>query len=321
MKNKQMPTQTFKPNQFELYSNLAESDNSLLFHEKHDNLLPHPADILSGKLDELTRAHTNLFEERNNETPHFINSLEHVKQFIYSIDGFYDSLALIIKCFTPPSGDDNKDASKWLKQQKSIYYANLLDSTSALHADFKNMANRLKHDDSKIASASILNHNNTNVPGFYVQVATGKNDQRGPAPDIHKKYKNTVSTAFSYNHTILRSIGHVVNCTNRLNKIIFKNKKPVSHPSFSSFFSLLQIGFKVDVQFFPDEYERPYAHIVKNGDNFNVEYNWRYKKSPREDFERIKSFSVPANFNQRTSASHIVIPYLPLMYPERLAKS
>lgn len=316
-----MPTQIFKPNQLELYSNLVEADKSILYHEKHDNLLPHPADILSGKIDELVRVHGNLFSERNSETPSFINSLEHVKQFIYSIDGFYDSLALIIKCFTPPSGDDNKDASKWLKQQKSIYYKNILDSTSALHADFKNMANRLKHDDAKIASASILNHKNTSVPGFYVQVITGKNDQRGPAPDIHKKYKKTVSTAFSYNHTILRSIGHLVNCTSRLNRIIFQKKKPSSHQNFSSFFSLLQIGFKVDAQFFPDEYERPYARIVKNGDNFNVEYNFRYKKSPGEDFDKIKSFSSPAHFNQRTNTSHVVIPYLPLMYPERLANS
>lgn len=150
-----------------LYSNLINVHLSNLYHEKHERNLPHPADILSEKIEKLERIYKKVVFNKTDSTPSFIKPLTDVKDFILSIDEFYDGLPLIIKCFTPPSQtDDNKDVSRWLKSQKSSQYISLLDGTSALHSDFKNMANRLKHDHADIVNFSLINHNRVTVNGL-----------------------------------------------------------------------------------------------------------------------------------------------------------
>lgn len=307
-----------KSGSFKLYSNLVNADSSVLYHEKHQNILPHPADILTEKLQKLTKAHKKILELSDTDIPHFVESLDHVAQLIFSVDEFYDSLPLIIKCFTPPNGADNKDVPRWLKHQKSKPYSRLLDGVSFFHNDFKNIANKLKHDHAEIAKTTLTNHHNIKVHGFYIRVATGENDQRGPAPEIHKKYKGTVNTAFSYNHFMLRSIGHIFNCIDNLNKALFSNQKTVKDHSESSLFSLLVTGSSVTHEFFPDEYSRPYANIKENHDKLEIEFPFRYRKKTNEHFDRIRSVNSPISVNGRTNSSHALLPYLQLIYPETL---
>jgi len=314
-----MPAQIFHQNKLSLYNNLVNADPERLYHEQHKYILAHPADILNDALKLLVDTHEKAFVSRDDDTPQFVSEPVHLKQLIYSIDEFHDALALIIKCFTPPSETDNQNAILWLKEQKSNIHSSLLGATNLLHEDFKKMANRLKHDHAKIALTKLTNHNNVEVSGFYIQVAVGAENQLGPAPDIHKKYKSTVSTAFSLNHLLLRSIGFVLSCLTELNKSLFPkhltSNNTTQHNS-SHFFSLLKIGSKISPDFFPDEYLRSYAKIKTDNSTITIDFPFRYKKRAGENFDKIISYCSPIAINIRTSSSNAVIPYLPLMYPD-----
>ncbi|SDA57961.1 hypothetical protein SAMN03159475_2016 [Pseudomonas sp. NFPP33] len=311
-----MAAQTLRPGYLAIYTNLASLDPSSLHHEAHGIPLPHPADILAENLKKLRSSYKAVFDKKDISTPNFIEPLDHVKSFIYSIDEFYDSLPLIVKCFTPSGEQENHDIGKWLKQIKSPLYLSLLDSISLPHSDFRKMANKLKHAHAEVALARVSNHKGRDLQGFYIRVSTGKDDQRGPAPDIHKTYKKSVSTAFSYNHILLRSAGHIFSTLHHLNRIIFNGARPKSSVRHEDLYEILNMASEVEEVFFPDEYLRPYAKVERHKESIKIEYPFRYRKRPNENFDNIQSANSSLPFNPRTSMSHAIVPYLPLLYPE-----
>lgn len=297
-----------------LYSNLIDADGAILYHEKHENILAHPADIFRDKINALASRFKSL-TEITEPNPFEEKNIKHTKDFILGMDEFYDSLILVIKCFTKPTQPDNKDVPSWLKSQKSPIYTTFAGATKRDHDIFRKMANKIKHDHVSIGFTKLRNHNRREVYGFYVERAIGVDGLRGPDPEIHKKYKQTIHTAFSYNHFILYSVGCIFHYIHWLNKSIFDKKSQNHHP-FSPLSSILSLANNTEIQFFPDEFVRPFSKIEHHNEEYKIEYPYRYPKKLREDFDEIKSYSSPLLFNQRTNRSHSALPYMQLIYKQ-----
>jgi len=304
-------------NAFPLLINLLDADSSRLFHEQHEIKQAHPADILTEKLQYLNVRFQVFWKNRSLETQ-WDNSKNNPKgdsisDYILELDSFYDSLFLIIKCFEPPSGQDNKDVMRWLKATKSVRCQKFLDSTSQSHKLFRDMANKLKHDHVLISMLTVFNHKNIPVDGFYIKSIIGLNDQWGPNPEIHQLYRGA-RTAISYNHFALHSIGCLFLYLHKLNKILFPKNS-------SNFFKQSEAASKIifacesiDHDFYPDEYEKPFMGIKRvDADKVSLIYPYRYKKSANEFFHKISNCKAEVRFNPRTSSSNGIIPYMPLL--------
>jgi hypothetical protein len=300
-----------------LHSNLLQAKEETLHHERHKNILAHPADILSDKTSILSKDVCKLISAAYVSDPLSEELQALTKNTILASNEFYDALFLIIKCLTPPTEIDNKDVTRWLKENKSKACSRFIDATSASHKPFRDMANKLKHGHANIANLELVNHRGARVYGFYIQTAVGAEDQRGPDPEIHKRYKKIVNTAFSYNHFLLYLIGHIYNCMYQLNKCIFE-RKPTRCEPFNDLLELTAHFEHIEQQFFPDEFLRPFANIKKEADGYNVEFPYRHKKSIEENFDRIDFTRAYQAFNPRTGKSHAIIPYLQLLYPHTL---
>lgn len=310
-----MINKKYSLSELDFYSNLVFSDTSILFHEKHDQPLPHPADIYEPKISRLLDTHKKIFDKSKKHTEDTPPENSSIRDFIYSIDEYYDSLALIIKCFTPPKGEDNRDAMKWLKSQKSLAYTKFRDHTSKNHEIFRASCNLLKHDLTNIRSITVRNHKDKPTSGFFIETVVGPDDLRGPAPNVHKKYKNC-ATAFSYNHILLKSISHIAETTQCLNEIIFNNRNTSNTTRFTALSSLLKIGMEIPENFFPDEYGQPYPQIKEQKSKIQIIYPSRYRKHPKENFDQIHGVTGFAGVNTRTNSSNYTAPYLPLLNPK-----
>lgn len=294
-----------------LYGNLLELKPDQLFHEKHINKLAHPADILSDKLSSLNRKLKSMVDHLHDE-PIRDEKISSISNYILEIDSFYDSLFLIIKCLTEPKGIDNQDVTIWLKSIKSQHYNYFIGATKKNHELFRNISNKIKHDHVGISTLTIHNHKNIEVHGFYIRSITGENDQRGPDPKIHPSYEGC-ATAFSYNHFILHSVGCIFHYLEYLNKSFFK-AKPKNEYKESNSLDIVSSCENIADSFFPDEYSKPYAFIKRqNNGRILINYPYRYKSSKKEMFQKIHGVNGYLEFNQRTSSSHAILPYLPLI--------
>jgi hypothetical protein len=297
-----------------LYRNLCEAASNKMFHEKHSIPLSHPADILYKKFNALSDKLIRLIETRNSDI-YENDKIENTKSFILEMDSFYDSLLLIIKCFTEPNGTDNRDVTKWLS--KNYQYNKFKDSTSSHHETFRKMSNVIKHDDIEFTLLTVVNHNEHNVAGFYIKRAVSENDLRGSCRTIHSVYKKNNKendTAFSYNHFILHSIGCIFHYMDKLNSILFDKAKSQSNKKFTEPLRVLKAAQEIEQQFYPDEYKRPYALIKEVPYGSSINFPFRYAKRPSEDFDNIKSFAPCLFFNQRTGKAADRLPYFHLIY-------
>lgn len=296
-----------------LYGNLLALKSDQLFHERHVIKLAHPADILSEKLGTLNRK-LALVDNHRNDKPVAYDKKDSICNYILEIDSFYDSLFLIIKCLTEPSGTDNKDVTKWLTSINSRHSQNFIGATKQNHQLFRSMSNKIKHDHVGISTLTVDNHKNIPVHGFYIRSIVGEDDQRGPDPEIHRPYKDCV-TAFSYNHFILYSVGCIFHYLEHLNKTLFNTKPKIKYQERNSF-GILSACNSIAHDFFPDEYSRPYAFVKKNHDDDRIlfKYPYRYRKSSNgELFQNIYRVYCHLEHNQRTSTFHGIMPYLPLI--------
>jgi hypothetical protein len=298
-------------NAIPLYRNLCEVSADKLFHEKHEIVLSHPADILYEKFNALSDNLVHLIEIKDSGA-YENDKIKCTQDFILEMDAFYDALPLIIKCFVEPNGTDNKDVTRWLN--KNPQYIKLKDSTSSHHKIISKIANVIKHDHVAFTLVTVVNHNNYDVSGFYIEKTIGENNLKGADRDIHpiythKKTHQECDTAFSYNHFLLYCIGCIFNYMDRLNSILFDKTKPQNNPKFSEPLNVLKAAQKIEQQFYPDEYTEPYALIEKIPDGSSIEFPFRYKKKPSEDFDNIKSFSANLRFTQRTNTASNRLPY------------
>ena len=300
-----------------LYRHLLGAPESSLFHEKHINRTRHPADILREDLESLSRP----FQKLANMGQAKISDDERAeltKNTILRLDEFYEQLQVIIKCFTPPSSFQEKgrldDALRaGNKKAWDCFYGRTKD----IHDPIRVAANALKHSGARVMFIQITNHLNVEVNGFYLSKLIGEDDQRGPDPKIHKKYRGKINTAFSFNHFLLNVVGRVHCYMHALDKALFEKSaaSPASH--LSIFDALIVSGSNLSLDFFPDEYANPYTEIEINGRFYIAKFPCRYKCRANENPDKISSVSIPINVNPRTNASNFMMPYLQLTHPEK----
>lgn len=301
-----------------LYRHLLGAPESRLFHEKHINQTRHPADILREDLETLSRPFqrlANMAEQANISTD---ERAELTKNTILGLDEFYEQFQVIIKCFTPPSSFQEKgrldDALRsGNKQAWDCFYGR----TKNIHEPIRVAANVLKHAGAKVMFIHVTNHLNIEVNGFYLSKLIGEDDQRGPDPKVHEKYRGKINTAFSFNHFLLNVIGRVHCYMHALDKALFDKSAMSPASPLPTFDALVVSGSHLTRDFFPDEYAKPYSKIEKSGRFYITEFPFRYKCRTNENPDNIRNVRMPINVNPRTSASNFMMPYLQLTHPEK----
>jgi hypothetical protein len=130
---------------------------------------------------------------------------------------------------------------------------------------------------------------------------------------IHEFYCGS-TTAFSFNHFILSSIGCIFQYMYYLNDALFKNRTKVNFSRQEKIVEILSICENIDQSFFPDEYSRAYALInrQKNG-SISLKYPYKYKSGAGEVFENIYNVSLQVEISLKTNSSNNVVPYIGLM--------
>ena len=300
----------------DIYSNLLDLSNEEWNVNESKYLEAHPVDIIRDKLSKVLSYLEQLTKKINNEEPSVDDArLELISNYILAVDSLYDSFFLIIKSLTQSDTVDNKDAQIWLRKFKPNSYVSFIGSTKQQNVLIRKMANKLKHDYTKLMPMRLNNHNNNTVYGFYLSAVIGKNDLNGPDPEIHKPYKeisSMCSTAFSYNHFLLYSLNSVLHFFDKLNVALFNSKRNSTH-EFSVYHQLLKISSVIEHEFYPDEYTRAYLYVEYEGNSFIVKTTYRYKLAKNVDVKRIYSLKPFGAFNPRTSTSHMKFPYLQLL--------
>lgn len=165
-----------------LYSNLVSADRAILFHEAHSEKMAHPADILRDKTASVFRSMTILTEHLAEKKEWNDALKDSTKDFSLTLDSFYDSLFLIIKCFAEPDDTSNKDSTRWLKQRREISYVRFHGATNKSHKKYRDIANKIKHDHTEISIIDLANHKKRAVLGFFIQSIVG--EKIGEAPTL-----------------------------------------------------------------------------------------------------------------------------------------
>ncbi len=295
-----------------LYENLMQLDKNKLECNQSNHLFSHPADILRDNLEKIQNNLKKIINSKES-LPYKDDKIEITKNYIFALDSFYDSLLLIIKKLTPQNGEDNKDAKQWLERVKPPAYKSFKDSTTKQHELIRKMANELKHGHSKINLLFVTNHKGVDVSGFYIATTIDNNDLVGASNNIHERYKDC-STAISYNHFILYSLGCIYNEIDQLNKSLFKNiKSKDKQKGYNMLYDILLSVVIIEEYFFPDEYHKPYINIKKFDDKIVVKYPHRYRLN-KENVDNITSVRPHLEFNQRTSSVHSIMPYHKLIF-------
>lgn len=294
----------------DIYCNLYKLKDGEYNINNSNFLHAHPADILRGKLSNVSKSLEKLLKTIDDD-PFQSEKFLLTKTYITEIDSLYDSLFLIIKSLTPEDGEDNKDSLQWLKKNKPDSYVFFNGATKKNHELIRKISNKLKHDSSEIRSVILNNHNNIKVEGFYINSVIGEKDMQSPDPDIHPKYKGC-ATAFSYNHFILYSLNTMYLNLEKLNSALFNSKK--CSIETHGLFEIIKEASIINKQFFPDEYSRAFLNIKEKDGSFIIMPTYRYKKENKENVNLITNFKHLLLNNPRTNTAKATIPYLPLLY-------
>lgn len=314
-----MPDYKYVPqNGHKLYRHLTALTNSLLFHEQHSAPLAHPADLLSEKLAEVVDLYVRLADNvRGSEVS--AERADLTKALVLSVNEFYDQLFLIIKCLTPPdpaAGQRQTDVLKQLRDSNAPAFSKFYAPTKGEHKLIRDIANVLKHQPSSIVLLQLVNHRGVAVQGFIVQVVIGPDDLRGPSRAIHPMYRMKVNTGISFNHFLLNVLGRIFSYMERLDAALFTVNSPEADCRLTNLDRLIASAQAIEHEFFPDEYHRPFARLMTIRETKVVTFPARYRLSRNENPDRIQSVNIPGVFNQRTSRSHQMLPYLQLTRPD-----
>lgn len=289
-----------------LYSNLCAISSETGYHVAHN--IKHPADILRLQFDKLNVALDDFL--KSIEKNAFDSSKDTaIFSYILSLDTFYDNLLLIIKATSPPAENDNSDVTIWLKSNKSVIYAQFLDSTSKAHEFIRKLSNKVKHDAVDVNYLELSDHQGVAVKGFYLSNAVGERDLTGPDPAVHKLYKGS-STAISYNFFALYAFGFVAHTLFHLNRLIFSKQKAnsVAAPNLHSYFVP---GANVHHRFFPNEYGEEFGMVSDKNNVLSIEYPFKVKAD--KAYDAINGIRPTFKANQRTNSAHVELPYFKLL--------
>lgn len=314
-----MPEYKYVPqNGHKLYRHLAAVPDSALFHEHPSAPLAHPADLLSEKLAEVVDLYVRLANDVGASAAS-AQRADVTKALVLSVNEFYDQLFLVIKCLTPPgpaAEQRQRDVLTLLRESNGPVLRKFYAPTKGEHGLIRAIANILKHQPSSIGLLQIVNHRGVTVQGFVVQVVIGPEDLRGPSRAIHPMYRVKVNTGISFNHFLLNVLGRVFSYMDRLDAALFTANSPESDCRLANLDRLIATAQTIECEFFPDEYQKPFAQLTTRRETKVVTFPARCRLAPNENPDLIQSVSVPSIFNQRTSRSHQVLPYLQLTRPD-----
>jgi hypothetical protein len=287
-----------------IYCNLVLLPDDKVFSAQHKNKFRHPADIFLRRFKEIVNSLNELKSFLNGNRDY--EKLERaLKQYLHSLDTFYDNLFNIIVCLKPPSNGNMNNALQWLKENGYKEGKKLRECTLTHHRLISSIVNKIKHDDPEINPISLTWDNGVEVTGFFIgSIVDG--EYIGPDPHIHKPYKG-LSTAFSFNHFILKTIGLVYLYSYELNRIIFDKKKTYCDKKNDEFYRLAEFALQIKPYFFPDEYDVPAAKLKKTDNKILIKYPYKYKnKKPKKDSWKVDTF---IRCNSRTNKGAGKIPY------------
>lgn len=298
-----------------LYANLVNAPPMLLFHEAHRPFIEHPADLLHQELDDIANLFVQVADAVTTGPADGFEApvLAETEQLIRTVNELYEQLHVIIKCFSAPDADSEKmTLHDFLKTRNPHVHQAFLSSTKAHHEQVRIPANALKHRAARLAPISITNHNGVLVTGFYVRTMTGPEDQRGPDPKVHARYRGTVYTAFSYNHFLLRIAGMLYLFLDKLDRALFKQRSPARVP-LPPLERVLRRASEIRVEFFPDEYDQATARISATEGRISIRYPQLPRIRPGEAPDHIMSVNARiGNVGRPVSQVHALIPYLQL---------
>ena len=303
-----------RPNKnIKLLQNLYYLSEEESFYKKYK--VRFPAELIIDKMLMVNLALDEVLNIKDNMDCDDQKRAKIIFDYIKYLDDLNDALLLTIKALTPypEKQNDEKEVDKWLKKYNANSYTKFKDATFSDNDFIRVSSNNIKHDDVRVNFMSLINHNQKNVYGFYLSDILDEYESSGPKPEIHKPYKNT-TTAFSFNHFLLRTAGVVALNFYWLNKIIFNKtkKKPHSDNTILSFFSKLK---GIEHEFFPDEYNVKYAHIQNNKEFITVLYQ---KYSSKENFDTIQKINLTLKARVGKSEK---LPYVTLINQRRLIKN
>ena len=287
-----------------IYCNLCALPHDKIFSTQHKIKFRHPADIFFRRFKEIVTCLNDLksFVNGNRDYESLENKL---RQYLLSIDTFYDNLFNIIVCLKPPSDGNMHNAFQWLNENGYREGEKLRESTLRYHRLISSIVNKIKHDDPEINPISLTWDNGIEVTGFFIaSIVDG--EYIGPDPKIHKSYKG-LSTAFSFNHFLLKTIGLVYLYSYELNRILFNGKKTYFNKKINEFYQLAEFALQIEPYFFPDEYNIPAAKVKKTENKILIKFPYKYKRNkPKKETWTVSSL---IRFNPRTNQGAGKIPY------------
>lgn len=298
-----------------LYANLVNAPPTSLFHKIHRPFIEHPADLLYQELDDVADLFIRVADAAASGTADGSEEpmLVATDQLIRTVNELYEQLYVIIKCFAEPDADSEKmTLHDFLKARNPHVHQAFLSSTKAHHEQVRVPTNALKHRAARLAPISLTNHNGVLVSGFYVRTMTGPENQRGPDPQVHARYRSTVHTAFSYNHFLLRVAGMLYLFLDKLDRALF-TRRALDRVPLPPLEKILKKAAEIQAEFFPDEYDKATARISATEGRISI----RYPQLPRirtgEVPDHIVSVNAKiGNAGRATSHVHALFPYLQL---------
>jgi hypothetical protein len=296
-----------------LHTNLRQLKVADLKHK-----IRHPVETLDLKIKKITNALKVLDEELNTKNKEgtqldFDGSVEKkIFDYVQALDELYDSSFLIIKSLNETVKSDNTNAILWCKENSNSYFSEFKGSVDRYHNIIRTISNKIKHDSLKADFVTLVDNKKNKISGFYFSNIIGENNLNGADLDIHQEYQGS-STAYSYNYFIKFTVGFVFYLLDKLNSVLFKNKKLKNEDfvAWSEILSVISIGEKYQPLFFPDEFEKYDMSLIRNKKSFSITF-------PHKSSKKIGSFitSVKPTFRM----SHIggescnKFPYHTLMW-------
>jgi hypothetical protein len=263
-----------------LHTNLRQLKVADLKHK-----IRHPVETLDLKIKKITNALKVLDEGLNTKNKEgtqldFDGSVEKkIFDYVQALDELYDSSFLIIKSLNETVKSDNTNAILWCKENSNSYFSEFKGSVDRYHNIIRTISNKIKHDSLKADFVTLVDNKKNKISGFY--------------------FSNI--------------IGFVFYLLDKLNSVLFKNKKLKNEDfvAWSEILSVISIGEKYQPLFFPDEFEKYDMSLIRNKKSFSITF-------PHKSSKKIGSFitSVKPTFRM----SHIggescnKFPYHTLMW-------
>lgn len=287
-----------------VYNNLCLLNDSEIFSEIHNPKLKHPADIYLNRLKDILLNLQYLKSDIQNKNDNKIKTS--LKNYILSLDSFYDNIFLIIKSLKKPNGYEHDFAHNWLKLNGYDEGEKFRGSTNHYHIFISNIMNKIKHDDPMIGLITLKDTlTNKENHGFFIGSII-KDGKIGPDPEIHEHYKNK-RTSFSFNHFIKKTVGLIFLYSQHLNKVLFNDQKKYSDKKENNIYNLFNEVEMLENYFFPDEYSKPTSKFSKTANKLLLEVPKTFREKLPKDFNyEINTWIF---LNERTNSASGYMPY------------